>query len=67
MDAYWPGYGEPGNGVRGGRDLTIDGDRMQVVVSQNFLTDLSLDDSSILVQLAVQPSLSSHCRNSSGV
>ena len=37
------------------RELTIDGDRMHVVISQDALTDLGLDDASILVQLAVEP------------
>ena len=37
------------------RELTIDGDRMHVVVGLDALNDLGLDDSEIQVQLAVQP------------
>jgi hypothetical protein len=37
------------------RELTIDGDRMHVVISQEALADLGLDDASIQVHLAVQP------------
>jgi hypothetical protein len=36
------------------RELTIDGDRMQVVIAPDALADLGLDDAEIRVQLAVE-------------
>ncbi|MFI5888493.1 hypothetical protein ACIA5D_00045 [Actinoplanes sp. NPDC051513] len=37
------------------RELTIDGDRMQVIIASNALAELDLDDAEIRVQLAVDP------------
>ena len=36
------------------RELTIDGDRMRVVIAPDALADLGLDDAEIRVQLAVE-------------
>jgi len=35
------------------RELTIDGDRMQVIIASDALAELGLDDAEIRVQLAV--------------
>ena len=35
------------------RELTIDGDRMQVIIASDALADLGLDDSEVRIQLAV--------------
>ncbi|MEU0562322.1 Imm10 family immunity protein [Dactylosporangium sp. NPDC006015] len=37
------------------RELSIDGDRMRVVVSEDALADLGLEDAEIIVKLAADP------------